>query len=393
MSGAGNKIVLAMGAAPAVPGKTPTTASSPVRIWTRRYNRLLAWLAVCLGTVLTGAALAASGSQPMELNIQMIPGIWINGPTGAVSIEYTTNLDQTTGWAMLATVQATNSPYFYIDASATNAAKRFYRVAGESSSPINPDPQHLVWITAGTFTMGSPATEKDRNSNEGPQTVVTITKGFWMAKYETTQGEYQSVMGSNPSYFTGDLQRPVEQVSWSDATNYCGKLTERERAAGRLPAGYEYRLPTEAEWEYACRAGTMTRFSYGDDPGNTSLKDYAWYVDNSYATIKPPGVSEDYFGDGHYYTTHPVGKKLPNAWGLYDMHGNVWEWCQDWYADLLPGGSVSDPRGPNTGSYRVDRGGGWGHYSWRCRSACRDNDWPVLRHYALGFRPVLAPGQ
>ncbi len=347
-------------------------------IWTGRYSRWLAWVAVCLGTVLNGAALAASGGQPLELNIQLIPGIWINGSTGAVNIEYTTNLDQTTGWAMLATVQATNSPYFYIDASATNAAKRFYRAVVEG---VNPDPERLVWLNSGTFLMGSPTNEVDRVFDEGPRTQVTISKGFWMSKYETTQAEYLAVMGSNPSFFTTkdfvgnpispDLNRPVEMVSWFDATNYCGKLTARERNAGRLPAGYVYRLPTEAEWEYACRAGTTTRFSYGDDLNYTSLKDYAWY-------------------GGRGNSTHPVGGKLPNAWGLYDMYGNVYEWCQDWYG-TYPGGSVVDPRGPNTGSFRGFRGGSWINSGAESRTAGRNNDSPGNGYAGLGFRPVLAP--
>jgi formylglycine-generating enzyme required for sulfatase activity len=148
-----------------------------------------------------------------------------------------------------------------------------------------------------------------------------------------TQNEYQTVTGGNPSWFNGDrtsagyrdygvdLSRPVEWVSWEDATNYCGQLTERERTGGRIPTNCVYRLPTEAEWEYACRAWTSTRFSYGDDPGHTTetaetvgytnLTNYAWYLENSSGT------------------THPVGQKLANPWGLHDMHGNVWEWCQD----------------------------------------------------------------
>jgi len=159
--------------------------------------------------------------------------------------------------------------------------------------------------------MGSPTNELDRWDGEGPQTAVTISRGFWMGKYEVTQGEYLEVMGSNPSRFTGDTNRPVETVTWYDATNYCGQLTQRERAAGRIAANSLYRLPTEAEWDYACRAGTSTRSSFGDDLGYTNLTNYAWYRENR-------GL-----------TTHPVGQKLPNPWGLYDMHGNVWEWCQD----------------------------------------------------------------
>jgi formylglycine-generating enzyme required for sulfatase activity len=164
-------------------------------------------------------------------------------------------------------------------------------------------------------------------------------------------------------------------VCYSNATNYCGKLTERERLAGRLPAGYVCRLPAEAEWEYACRAGTTTRFSYGDDSGYASLGDYAWYSGNS----------------GRQ--THPVGKKLPNALDLYGMHGYLWEWCQDWYASSLPGGSVVDPRGPNTGSEHVIRGGSWFDCGRVCRAAYRIGSWPRDRDYYIGFRSVLAPSQ
>ncbi|MBI4325893.1 MAG: formylglycine-generating enzyme family protein, partial [Chloroflexi bacterium] len=190
--------------------------------------------------------------------------------------------------------------------------------------------QGFGWIPPGQFLMGSPAGEQDRESDEGPQTLVTLSRGFWIGQHEVTQGEYLAVMGSNPSRFTGDLSRPVEQVSWSEATNYCGKLTEQERAAGRLPGGWVYRLPTKAEWEYAARAGTTTRFSFGDDPGYTILGEYSWFAGNS-------GSS-----------THAVQSKRPNLRGLYDMQGNVWEWCWDRYVAWLPGGSLTDPAGPAT---------------------------------------------
>ena len=227
----------------------------------------------------------------------------------------------------------------------------------------------LVKIEPGTFMMGSPG----HNSDEGPPTRVTISKGFSMSKYEVTQGQYEAVMGANPSRFKGNLNLPVENVSWVDATNFCAKLTEQERQAGRLPDGYVYRLPTEAEWEYACRAGTTTRFSYGDDPEYVELGEYAWYDENSSSR------------------THPVGQKKPNPWGLYDMHGNVWEWCLDWYSGSYPGGSVTDPKGPSSGSFRVIRGGSWYVSARFCRSAIRDWFVPSLRHSRLGFRVVLAP--
>ena len=222
--------------------------------------------------------------------------------------------------------------------------------------------------------MGSPTNELDRCDGEGPQTAVTISRGYWMGKYEVTQGEYLEVMGSNPSRFTGDTNRPVETVTWYDATNYCGQLTQRERAAGRIATNSVYRLPTEAEWEYACRAWTSTRFSYGDDPGYTNLTNYAWYDGNSGGT------------------THPVGQKLANPWGLYDLHGNVWEWCQDWYGEY-PGGMAVDPQGPATGSDRVIRGGLWLLYARLCRSAHRTCYYPDSGLSLIGFRVVLAPGQ
>jgi formylglycine-generating enzyme required for sulfatase activity len=163
----------------------------------------------------------------------------------------------------------------------------------------------------------------------------------------------------------------VEQVTWNDSTNYCAKRTQQEIAAGLIPAGSHYRLPTEAEWEYACRAWTSTRFYYGDDPGYTNLTNYGWYLDNSSGT------------------THPVGQKLPNAWGLYDMAGNVAQWCQDWYGPYA-GGMVIDPQGPASGPSRVIRAGTWGLGAAYCRSAFRTGKDPGDGCYCLGFRVVLA---
>jgi formylglycine-generating enzyme required for sulfatase activity len=244
----------------------------------------------------------------------------------------------------------------------------FYRVRGFSA------PSNMVWIPAGQFVMGSPESEVDRESDEGPQTRVTLTRGFFMGRYEVTQGEYLSVIGDNPSYFTGDTNLPVEMVAWFEATDYCAQLTVRERTAGRLPTGWAYRLPTEAEWEYASRAGSTNCFSYGDDPGYTQLGNYAWYYANS----------------GN--TPHPVGGKSPNRWGLFDLSGNVWEWCSDWYG-TYPGGNVTDPQGSISGSRRVFRGGSWDGPADYCRSAQRYDYDPSLRNDSIGFRLVLAPGQ
>ena len=316
----------------------------------------------------------ASAQTSAGLNLQLYAGLTVTGAVGMVySIEYVTDLAQTnnpSAWRCLEFLQLPASPYLWADKSAPATGRRFYR-AVEFAAPTN-----LVFIPPGTFRMGSPTDEVDRFDWEGPQTAVTISRGFWMGKYEVTQGEYEAVMGSNPSWFTGDTTLPVEQVSWFDATDYCGALTQRERAAGRIGTNSVYRLATEAEWEYACRAGTSDRrFSYGDDPGYTNLANYAWYDGNS------------------GYMTHPVGEKLPNPWGLHDMHGNVWEWCQDWWSYSLPGGIAVDPQGPATGSDRVVRGGVWYYYARCCRSASRTYDYPDYWDIDFGFRVLLAPGQ
>jgi len=213
-------------------------------------------------------------------------------------------------------------------------------------------------IAAGSYMMGS----NNGDSDEKPVHTVRLTKPFWMAKTEVTQAQYEQVMGSNPSRFKGaDL--PVESVSWNDAMEFCRKLTALERQAGRLPEGFEYTLPTEAQWEYACRAGTT-----GDYAGN--LDSMGWYSSNSGSK------------------THPVGTKQANAWGLYDMHGNVWEWCSDLYGSY-PSGSVTDPRGASSGSNRVNRGGSWNNGASSCRSANRSWSAPAFRDRTLGFRVCL----
>jgi len=199
---------------------------------------------------------------------------------------------------------------------------------------------------------------------------VTITRDFWLGKYEVTQGEYAALMGKNPSHFQGDSNRPVEKLTYFDAEAYCAAVSARERQAGRLPTGYEYRLPSEAEWEYACRAGTTNQFSFGDDPQAADA--FAWTSENSEST------------------THPVGLKRPNAWGLYDMHGNVWEWCRNWFAQY-PTNPAVDPVGPASGKFKVFRGGGWNEEIQFARSANRFMMSPSNGIYFVGFR--LALGQ
>ncbi len=212
----------------------------------------------------------------------------------------------------------------------------------------------LIRIEPGTFIMG-----KGNNAHE-----VRLTKPFYLGVYEVTQDQYQRIMGKNPSAFKGAVN-PVEEVSWNDAMEFCRKLSDLsdERKAGR-----EYRLPTEAEREYACRAGTTTEFYFGDD--ETKLAEYGWFDRNS--DRKP----------------HPVGLKKPNAWGLYDMHGNVWEWCADWHGDYSKV-AVTDPVGPATGSARVLRGGSWYYEGERCRSTHRGWDSPSARNGGNGFRVAM----
>ena len=220
----------------------------------------------------------------------------------------------------------------------------------------------LVHIPAGTFIMGSPKTEKDRRTDEGPQRKVTISKPFFMGVTEVTQEQYEAVMGKNPSKYK-DPENPVETVSWDAAVEFCKKLSAKTR--------HSIRLPTEAEWEYACRAGTKTRFYFGKD--DKRLGDYAWHKGNSGKKV------------------HPVAQKKPNAWGLYDMPGSVWEWCADWYEwKYYAKAKAVDPQGATSGIGRVTRGGDWGDSGGFVRSAVRFWAPPGVVSRTIGFRVVVA---
>jgi formylglycine-generating enzyme required for sulfatase activity len=272
--------------------------------------------------------------------------------------------------------------------------------AGQRSKPSLPRPgqEHknsigmkLIRIDAGEFLMGStkdqidrlvkvfPDSEREWFDHEQPQHAVKISQPFLLGMHPVTQGQYEAVMGNNRRHFKGSNDLPVENVSWIDAVTFCNKLSEREgmppcyRINGDTVSnvgGSGYRLPTEAEWEFACRAGSASLFPWGDAP--ETLGEHAWYKDNSSGQ------------------THPVGQKKPNAWGLHDMLGNVWEWCSDWYDKTYYASSPgSDPPGPPSASVRVYRGGGWGNYPRGARSAYRDRYEPGYRHYYLGFRLAL----
>ncbi len=228
----------------------------------------------------------------------------------------------------------------------------------------------MLLIPAGEFLMGSPDSDKGAIGSflpdQWPQHRVRITKPFYLGKYLVTQEQWEAMMDSNLSGFKGP-KNPVETVSWDDCQKFLGKLNAKS-AAG---VG-KFQLPSEAQWEYACRAGSTTRYCFGDD--EPKLGDYAWYGANSDSK------------------THPVGEKKPNAWGLYDMHGNVWEWCQDGYDEGYYAKSpMDDPTGPTGGSYRVLRGGGYNSPAGYCRSAFRRRGRPGNRYVTLGLRVSLVP--
>lgn len=236
-------------------------------------------------------------------------------------------------------------------------------------------PLVLVHIPKGTFLMGSPTSEGGRSDNE-IQHRVTLTKDFWLGKFPVTQEQYQAITKQNPSFFKG-ATRPVECVNWNDAKGYCDLLNNAFREM--LPTGYAFALPTDAQWEYACRAGTTTPFSFG----STLNGDKANCDGNS-----PYGTDKGKIVDA----TTEVGKYDANAWGLFDMHGNVWEWCNDWYGDYSQD-TVSDPTGPTNASHRVLRGGSWLSFARSCRSANRGSHDPSIRYSDYGFRVALAPVQ
>ena len=355
-----------------------------------------------------GAAVSAPTLDTKTDNSITINAVSLQTATGQ-SIEYgiSTSISESPSiWQSGTTFTGLNSAVYYV--YARSASDDNYNAGNASGAMIiittNIFAFEMVQIPAGTFTMGSPATEPGRWNNEGPQHSVTLSS-FKMGKYQVTQEQYQAVMGSNPSYFKSAVigesrtpgKLPVEKVSWYDALVFCNILSILEGLNpvysingktdpvdwGTIPTDYYdpnrttwdtavmdkskngYRLPTEAQWEYACRAGTTTAYNTGD----TISDNTGWYADNSGSK------------------THQVGLKLANAWGLHDMHGNVLEWCWDWY-EIYSSGSQTDPVGAVTGSSRVVRGGNWGNDGLLLRSAYRDSYGPYYRNGVIGFRLV-----
>ena len=245
----------------------------------------------------------------------------------------------------------------------------------------------LCWCPPGRFRMGSPPDEPERRPDE-EQVEVTLTKGFWMGKYEVTQGQWKRVVGKLPGELTapggeGD-DLPVYNVNYAEAEAFCRKLTELGRKSGDLPAGWEFRLPTEAQWEYACRAGTTTATSFGDKLSSKQANFQG----------KPYNGAEE---GPSLKRAAKVGSYPANAWGLHDMHGNVFEWCRDWYHAKLPGGNdpdLSSVKGTmnRDGTFsRSRRGGAWTDDGWACRSAFRLRFEPERRYDHIGFRVVAVP--
>jgi formylglycine-generating enzyme required for sulfatase activity len=302
-----------------------------------------------------------------------------------------------------------NPKVFAIGARPASLPSMAIRLSVDSAERESRDPRRsdliastdlwMVQIPAGTFMMGSPKDEAERRDDE-VRHEVTLSKAFWLGQTPVTQAQWQAVMGTSPSEFKGNPNRPVEQVSWYDAIEFCNQLTamaneadarlgltpcyqisEIQRRGGQdgsirsakvelIEGANGYRLPTEAEWEYACRAGTTTAYSFGDD--KSMLAKHAWFDENS-------GES-----------THPVATKRSNAWGLFDMHGNVFEWCWDWYGKYQRG-AVTDPQGPRSGTSRVLRGGSWDFNSNYGRASFRVVFNPGDVSDFFGFRVARTP--
>ena len=338
-------------------------------------------MAGLLGLVLT-AAMAQAAEPTIDYSLEL-------------KLTFTGVLYQSTDGVNWTVVEGATSPYYV---PVEDAKKLFFCSKDELDQPPTSGDDFntplsegvdlgMNWIEPGTFLMGSPEDELGRFDDE-TQHQVTLTKGYWLGKYEVTQAQYEAVTGENPSKFIG-ADRPVEKVSWNDAMEFCKKLTEIEKAAGRLPEGYEYTLPTEAQWEYACRAGTTTALNSGKNLSDkyqcSEMDEVGWYGYNSGRYDSDGNLTDN----GKTFT---VGQKKPNTWGLYDMHGNVWEWCFDRYGyGDYPLTAEKDPIGALIGSNRIARGGAWSLKAWQCRSAHRGVPDSDMRASSFGFRVALAP--
>ena len=307
-----------------------------------------------LSTGQTGSCVISGGTSPYTANSS-------NTSVATASVS---------GSMLSVTGVSGGSTTITVSDSGSDSATVYVTVNGTSSTYTNSLGQTFNLLPAGTFTMGSPSDEPWREPDE-TQHQVTLTQPFYMQTTEVTQAQWETVMGSNPSGFSGCPTCPVEQVTWNDVQSYITKMNLRGEGT--------YSLPTEAQWEYAARAGSTTAFYNGGITGagcdyDQNLNAIGWYCYNS------------------GWETHPVAGKAPNAWGLYDMSGNVYEWCQDWYGSYSAS-AVTDPQGPSTGSYRVIRGGAYFFLVQNCRAADRISVTPAGWGNTIGFRVVLSSGQ
>jgi len=365
-----------------------------------------------------GAGMAAQGAAPVITDTALVPRFTIQSDLGVTNqIQYITNLTQT-NWVVLTNLVVTQSPYWFVDVDAPPAPRRFYRVlALGTNSPVPPG---MALIPAGSFTMGNCMDPNEGFSNELPLHTVHVS-AFYMDKYLVTKSlwdtVYQWAIGHGYSFdYVGSgkgASHPVQTIDWYDCVKWCNARSEQE---GRVPAYYTsagqttvyrsgqsavqtnwvnwssgYRLPTEAEWEKAARGGSSGhRFPWGDTISESQANYYGDTGSYSY-DLGPNGYNAT-FATGAYPYTSPVGYFGANGYGLYDMAGNVWEWCWDWYGGYSSG-LQTDPRGPTSGSDRVRRGGCWGSYAVSCRAAYRVSLNPPGRDNFYGFRSVLPPGQ
>ncbi|HWQ92025.1 MAG TPA: DUF4434 domain-containing protein [Clostridia bacterium] len=292
---------------------------------------------------------------------------WHSMPGDQFEVQVKTNLSGGSWMPSATPILVNGAEFTLVEPLQGDAPARWYRVQKLARLTI---PETMVYIPPGTFRMGTPATDPNKTAFELSPFQVTLTRGFWLGQFEVTQSEYQNLLCTNPASNTADLECPVDKVSWANAMEYCSRLTQQERQALRLPEDYVYRLPTEAEWEYAARAATTNWFSFGDDP--QLLPTYAWYNANSQGA------------------TRPVGQLQPNPWGIRDIHGNVFEWCWDWIGSA-PAQPVTDLRGATNGTHHAIRGGA-SSYPWvNCRSSWRIGYSAASVAFNVGFRIVLAP--
>ncbi len=342
-------------------------------------------LAYVIGLLLTGTAFSQS-----SLAIKMNPTVSITGSVGSMQqVQYTTNLSNPNSWATIGFAPVTANPTFFTDTGA-NGEQRFYRTITVGLPDTN-----LVWLPPATFIIGSPLAEADRSTNEGPQTAVTLTQGFFMGRCEVRNADYIQIMGVLPylgdAAYTNYLLRPARNMTWFQATNYCALRTAADLQEGKIPVGFAYRLPTEAEWEYACRANTTTVFAFGNElRADTVLGVQAIFkgvLPYPTGVYSPSPIST-------YSSPEPVGTCAPNAFGLYDLHGNVGEWCLDGYSSNKPGsypsGSVTNFFSSALG-YQIVRGGYYVSPGKDCRSASRQVALAFQSDATVGFRVVLAP--